>query len=82
MKLSLLSAAALLFPMSAFAAGPAEWRSQSIYFVLTDRFAVTDGSTDAPCDTGARVRRYSRVLSGTGLNAGTGILRWNMARHH
>ncbi|PGH08483.1 alpha-amylase A type-3 [Helicocarpus griseus UAMH5409] len=33
------------------AATPAEWRSQSIYFLLTDRFARTDGSTSAPCNT-------------------------------
>lgn len=30
---------------------PAQWRSQSIYQVLTDRFARTDGSTTAACDT-------------------------------
>ncbi|PGH02056.1 alpha-amylase [Blastomyces parvus] len=33
------------------AATPAEWRSRSIYFLLTDRFARTDGSTTAPCNT-------------------------------
>lgn len=36
------------------AASPDEWRSRSIYQVLTDRFARGDGSTDAPCDTGAK----------------------------
>lgn len=36
------------------AATPDEWRSRSIYQVLTDRFARGDGSTDAPCDTGAK----------------------------
>lgn len=40
---------------SAIAATPAEWRSQSIYFMLTDRFARTDGSTTAACDTEERV---------------------------
>ncbi|KAB8244571.1 alpha-amylase A type-1/2 [Aspergillus flavus] len=35
----------------ALAATPAEWRSQSIYFLLTDRFARTDGSTTASCNT-------------------------------
>jgi len=35
----------------AFALSPAEWRSQSVYQVLTDRFARTDGSTTAPCNT-------------------------------
>ncbi|KAJ5466958.1 hypothetical protein N7475_004710 [Penicillium sp. IBT 31633x] len=39
---------------SAIAATPAEWRSQSIYFMLTDRFARTDGSTTAACDTEER----------------------------
>lgn len=34
----------------AIAATPAEWRSQSIYFMLTDRFARTDESTTASCD--------------------------------
>ncbi|KAF2166522.1 glycoside hydrolase family 13 protein [Zasmidium cellare ATCC 36951] len=29
---------------------PAQWRSQSIYQVMTDRFARTDGSTTAGCD--------------------------------
>lgn len=28
----------------------AEWRSQSIYFLLTDRFALTSNSTTASCD--------------------------------
>lgn len=32
----------------------AQWRSQSIYQVMTDRFARTDGSTTASCD----VNRY------------------------
>jgi len=29
---------------------PADWRKQSIYQVVTDRFARTDLSTSAPCD--------------------------------
>lgn len=33
-----------------YAASPSEWRSRSIYFVMTDRFARTDGSTTAPCN--------------------------------
>jgi alpha-amylase len=36
---------------SAIAATPAQWRTRSIYFMLTDRFAQTDGSTTATCDT-------------------------------
>lgn len=35
---------------AAHALTPAEWRSQSIYQVLTDRFALTDGSTGACSD--------------------------------
>ena len=34
---------------------PAQWRSQSIYQVLTDRFARTDGSTTASCNAAAGV---------------------------
>jgi alpha-amylase len=34
---------------------PAEWRSQSIYQILTDRFARTDGSTTATCVTGDQI---------------------------
>ncbi|KAJ5216985.1 family 13 alpha amylase in complex with acarbose [Penicillium chermesinum] len=34
----------------AMAASAADWRSQSIYFMLTDRFARTDNSTTATCD--------------------------------
>jgi len=30
---------------------PAQWRTQSIYQVLTDRFSRTDGNTSAPCST-------------------------------
>lgn len=33
------------------AANTADWRSRSIYQVFTDRFARTDGSTSAKCDT-------------------------------
>ncbi|GIZ49246.1 hypothetical protein CKM354_001227800 [Cercospora kikuchii] len=29
---------------------PAQWRSQSIYQVMTDRFVRSDGSTTAPCN--------------------------------
>jgi alpha-amylase len=29
---------------------PAQWRQESIYQVITDRFARTDGSTTAGCD--------------------------------
>jgi alpha-amylase len=36
---------------SVSALSPAGWRSQSIYQVLTDRFARTDGSTTATCNT-------------------------------
>ena len=47
---------AIHFAVSAISAlTPAEWRSQSIYQVLTDRFARTDGSTTASCDTGEGV---------------------------
>lgn len=51
--LSLLVAAAAVAPVTALT--PSEWRSQSIYQVMTDRFARTDLSTDAHCDTSEQV---------------------------
>ena len=44
----LAAAAAVARVASALSA--ADWRSQSIYQVLTDRFALTSLSTTAPCD--------------------------------
>jgi alpha-amylase len=41
-----------LFFSIALAATANQWRSRSIYQILTDRFARTDGSTVAPCDPG------------------------------
>jgi alpha-amylase len=47
--ISLLSA--LLVSACLAAAGSTDdWRSRSIYQIMTDRFARTDGSTSAPCD--------------------------------
>ncbi|KAM0708328.1 hypothetical protein Q7P35_004979 [Cladosporium inversicolor] len=50
LALSALSLA-LHHQRTAYAASPAEWRSRSIYQLLTDRFARPDGSTTATCDT-------------------------------
>lgn len=38
-----------------FQASPDDWKSRSIYQVVTDRFARSDGSTTAPCDPGEGV---------------------------
>ena len=32
-----------------------QWRSRSIYQIVTDRFARTDGSTTDPCDTSQKM---------------------------
>ncbi|EMC92464.1 glycoside hydrolase family 13 protein [Baudoinia panamericana UAMH 10762] len=40
---------------TAAAASSSDWRTRSIYQVLTDRFARTDGSTSATCNTGDRL---------------------------
>jgi hypothetical protein len=40
---------------TALAATAAQWRGRSIYEVVTDRFARTDGSTTATCNTADRV---------------------------
>jgi hypothetical protein len=57
MKLSLLggTTAVALLSGVANAATPDDWRSQSIYFLLTDRFARADNSTTATCNTDDRV---------------------------
>ncbi|KAJ5357180.1 CAZyme family GH13 [Penicillium brevicompactum] len=39
--------------VSTSAAGVADWKSRAIYQTMTDRFARTDGSTTAPCNTTA-----------------------------
>ncbi|KAJ4391689.1 hypothetical protein N0V93_005309 [Gnomoniopsis smithogilvyi] len=46
------AAVGCLLPL-AMAATPDEWRSRSIYQVLTDRFWRPDNSTEAPCDVTA-----------------------------
>ena len=45
----------LAFAAVCLGATPAQWRSRSIYQVFTDRFARSDQSTSAPCDTNARL---------------------------
>ncbi|CRG83126.1 alpha-amylase, putative [Talaromyces islandicus] len=57
MKLSTLvgTTAAAVLSGVVNAATPDEWRSQSIYFLLTDRFARADNSTTATCDTDDRL---------------------------
>lgn len=48
----LFSLALLAGAYHASAATPDQWRSRSIYQVVTDRFARTDGSTTHSCDPG------------------------------
>ena len=43
------------FLLTSLAADASTWRSRSIYQLLTDRFARTDGSTSSTCDTEDRV---------------------------
>ncbi|KAK7744988.1 hypothetical protein SLS53_003222 [Cytospora paraplurivora] len=50
---SLVVAAAIAVPATALT--PAEWRSQSIYQVMTDRFARTDLSTTYECKTSQQI---------------------------
>ncbi|KAK3301181.1 glycoside hydrolase superfamily [Chaetomium fimeti] len=56
MRLPSLAAAFALWAIpTASALSAAEWRSQSVYQVVTDRFARTDLSTTAPCDPAEQV---------------------------
>ncbi|KAJ5226572.1 uncharacterized protein N7469_006578 [Penicillium citrinum] len=50
----IIFAALLLLVNSISALTPAEWRSQSIYFLLTDRFGREDKSTTASCNVANR----------------------------
>jgi len=52
-RLALITLSLALHQRTASAASAAEWRSRSIYQLLTDRFARPDGSTTATCDTAA-----------------------------
>lgn len=47
---------------AAIALTPAEWRNQSIYFLLTDRFGREDNSTTAACDVSQRVCTTPSIL--------------------
>jgi alpha-amylase len=51
----LLLASSSLGTRGASALSATEWRKQSIYQVVTDRFARTDSSTTAPCNTADQV---------------------------
>lgn len=55
MKPSVAAWSLACFALAASALTPAQWRSQSIYQVLTDRFARTDGSTTAECTANSQI---------------------------
>ncbi|EED14962.1 alpha-amylase, putative [Talaromyces stipitatus ATCC 10500] len=51
MKVSFITCATVASLLAVVkAATPDEWRSRSVYFLLTDRFARSDNSTTAECD--------------------------------
>lgn len=54
MKNRIFAATILLWQM-VMGLTPAEWRSQSIYFLLTDRFGRSDNSVTATCNVNDRV---------------------------
>ncbi|KAL4994851.1 glycoside hydrolase superfamily [Aspergillus recurvatus] len=54
MRLPALTSALALLGTAVHGLNADGWRSQSIYFLLTDRFARTDGSTTAACDLAQR----------------------------
>lgn len=54
-KMQRLAVVLLLLASIVTAATPAEWAGRSIYQLLTDRFARTDGSTNYTCNPRARV---------------------------
>lgn len=59
-----LGLAAALLAKAVVGLTAAEWRSQSIYFLLTDRFGRTDNSTTATCNVSDRVRDSIPIFLG------------------
>jgi alpha-amylase len=55
MLFALVATLSLALTQTTLAASGSQWASRSIYQVLTDRFARTDGSTTFPCNTADRV---------------------------
>ncbi|KAJ5827844.1 Glycoside hydrolase superfamily [Penicillium robsamsonii] len=51
----LIFTATMLLWQAVMGLSPAEWRSQSIYFLLTDRFGRSDNSVTANCNTNDRI---------------------------
>lgn len=66
----------------AIAATPAQWRTRSIYFMLTDRFALTDNSTTATCDTNNRVCRFPELSARRKSYRFLGLLWWILAGYY
>lgn len=84
MKLSNATTAIAALIDTALALSAAEWRSQSIYFLLTDRFGRADNSTTATCNTADRVslvvKKYLFWVQL--LTQGLDILRGQLPRDH
>ena len=51
MRSTQLAMAVAAFASVSLAADAHFWRTQSIYQIMTDRFARTDGDVNAPCET-------------------------------
>lgn len=62
MRLSTLTTLGALAGNGALALNADGWRSQSVYFLMTDRFARTDGSTTAPCELSQRVVTFVLIV--------------------
>jgi hypothetical protein len=60
-----IALAAALLARAVVGLTAAEWRSQSIYFLLTDRFGRTDNSTTATCNVSDRVRNFMPIFLDT-----------------
>lgn len=73
MKNLIFTATILLWQM-VMGLTPAEWRSQSIYFLLTDRFGRTDNSVTATCNVNDRV--CAVFNSGCSIDTLTGSTRF------
>ena len=87
MKLAGVSLVWSVLSSIAVALTAAQWRNQSIYFLLTDRFGLTSNSTTASCDAADGVSyndfsKFGRFWFYRILTQSPGLLRRYLARSY
>lgn len=73
-NMKFLGLAALFLAQTVAGLTAAQWRSQSIYFLMTDRFGRTDNSVTASCNTNDRVSFSPLFASGGGPELSSSVI--------